>query len=500
VFRSFRVFRDSLRFKVAGFDLERFRVFCDLSSPIMTKQTSLQTALHAETEKLVGCIHCGLCLPACPTYMQVGNENDSPRGRIYLMRAVAEGRLDPASETFSRHIDLCLGCRACETACPAGVRYGFLLESARETILDLEARNKTQKRAGFQKTMLMLGLRKIFPFPERLNSAFKFSRWMRENRLIKFAYENDLVRKISRKADFALSLLMTTRPADDGETSKQGDQETKGPGGKEEEVIPNFGGVRPAAVFTGCVMEGLFKHVNDATKRVVAINNGELEEIPAQGCCGALHAHAGDIQTARQLAKQNIDAFDQFLTSDQDATIIINAAGCGALLKEYGELLKDEPRYSQRAQLFSKRVLDVTEYLAHSDMKRGAPIDRKITYDAPCHLYHAQRVTTAPQRLLAQIPGLEYVPLEGLQDCCGGAGIYNLSEPEMSEALLSDKIGKVKATGAKVLVTANPGCHMQLGAGVRMFNADCEVMHIVELLDESYRKAGFYQDVKNRQD
>ncbi len=443
--------------------------------------TNLQTALSAETEKLLGCIHCGLCLPACPTYQHLGNENDSPRGRIYLMRAVAEGRLNVASETFSRHIDLCLGCRACETACPAGVRYGFLLESAREAIIE----HGSKSGSGFQKTMLKLALRHVFPYPKRLKFVFALSRLLRDNPLVRFAFDKGIVRKVSAKADFALSLLMTTRP--ELGTRRQGESQIS----NLKSPIPN---PQSVAVFTGCVMEGLFKPANDATKRVLAANDCQLNDVETQVCCGALHAHAGEVETARQLARRNIDAFDRFLATGASATIIINAAGCGALLKEYGELLKDDPQYAERAKHFSQSVRDVTEFLAQSEIRRGAEINERVTYDAPCHLYHAQRVMTAPQSLLAAIPGLEYKQLEGMQDCCGGAGIYNLSEPEMSESLLSDKIGKVKATGAKLLVTANPGCHMQLGAGARMFDAEYRVVHIVELLDESYRRAGFYQE------
>ncbi len=455
------------------------------------QQTSLHTALGAETEKLLGCIHCGLCLPACPTYGQLGNENDSPRGRIYLMRAVAEGRLDAASDAFARHIDLCLGCRACETACPAGVRYGLLLESARETILE----QGSKKGAGFQKSMLKLALRRVFPYPTRLKFVFALSRLLRDNPLVRFVFDRGIVRKVSPKADFALSLLMTTRP--ERETGGQRDKGTGGQGGKgnPQSAIRN---PQSAAVFTGCVMEGLFKHANDATKRVLEVNDCQLNDVETQVCCGALHAHSGDIETARQLARRNLDAFERFLNSSASSTIIINAAGCGALLKEYGELLKDDPQYAERAKRFAESVRDVTEFLAQGELRRGAEVNERVTYDAPCHLYHAQRVMTAPQQILAAIPGLEYRQLEGMQDCCGGAGIYNLSEPEMSESLLADKIGKVKATGAKLLVTANPGCHMQLGAGARMFDADCRVVHIVELLDESYRRAGFYRQPDNQ--
>jgi glycolate dehydrogenase iron-sulfur subunit len=451
---------------------------------------SLQISLGAETEKLLGCIHCGLCLPACPTYQQLGNENDSPRGRIFLMRAVAEGRLNADSESFERHIDLCLGCRACETACPAGVRYGSLLESARETILE----QKTSRGSTLQKTLLKLALRHVFPYPKRLKLVFAISRFLRDNWLTRLAYRKGFARRIASKADFALSLLMTTAPAE--ATGRRGDGAT---GRYELDSSPHRpvaqSSSRPVSVFTGCVMEGLFKHVNDATKRVLAANGCELDGVEAQVCCGALHAHAGDLETARELARRNIDAFERFLATNGSATIIINAAGCGALLKEYGDLLKDDPRYADRAERFSAGVRDVTEFLASGDIRRGAEINRRVTYDAPCHLYHAQRVTAAPQRVLASIPGLEYIQMEGMQDCCGGAGVYNLSEPEMSESLLADKIGKAQATEAEILVTANPGCHMQLGAGARMFNADCRVAHVVELLDESYRKAGFYEDV-----
>ena len=463
----------------------------------MALNTSLHTALDAEMDKILGCIHCGLCLPACPTYQQVGNENDSPRGRIYLMRSVAEGRLDVQAPAFARHIDLCLGCRACETACPAGVKYGYLLEHARETI-NHEGKKKS---GGFQKLMLKLALRHVFPYPNRLKAVFTVNRWMRDNSLTKWAFKSGLVRKFSKKADFALSLLMTTAPV-------RQDEEKKGlrEAGKESASTNPHSALRtpqsvthlkPVSVFTGCVMEGLFKHANDATKRVLTVNKCQNIEVAKQVCCGALHAHSGDLETARKLARENIDAFERFLTSDHNpanpATIIINAAGCGALLKEYGELLKDDPRYAERAEHFSRHVKDATEFLGDDEIRPGAAINEAVTMDAPCHLYHAQRVMTAPQKVLTSIPGVEYRQLEGMQDCCGGAGIYNLSEPEMSEGILSDKIEKVKATGAKVLATANPGCHMQLGAGVRMFNADCQVVHVVELLDESYRKAGFYQ-------
>jgi glycolate oxidase iron-sulfur subunit len=442
--------------------------------------TTLSTVLAAETDKLLGCIHCGLCLPACPTYLQLGNENDSPRGRIYLMRAVAEGRLAADAAAFARHIDLCLGCRACETACPAGVRYGLLLESAREEV----RAHETGARQSWPQRLLWRALSKVFTDPPRLRAAFALLRFARNSSLMKLALEEGLIRDISPRLDFALALLFASTPAY--------------PPPKPQQSAPaataaHKNGNRTVTLFTGCVMEGIFAHANAATARVLAANGCAFAPVATQVCCGALHAHAGDLETARRLARQNIDAFDQAGVEGASATIIVNAAGCGALLKEYGELLKDDPAYAERARAFSARVRDVTEHLAQHGTRRGAPLGERVTFDAPCHLYHAQRVTTAPQQVLQAIPKLDYAPLAGMTDCCGGAGIYNLSEPEMSESLLADKIAKVKATGAQVLVTANPGCQMQLGAGARLFGADCRVAHVIELLDESYRRAGFYR-------
>ena len=438
----------------------------------MATQTHLQSALASETDKLLGCIHCGLCLPACPTYVQLGNENDSPRGRIYLMRAAAEGRIEPSSAAFERHIDLCLGCRACETACPAGVRYGFLLEAARE---EINAHRPKNRRRAFHERMLVLALKHLFPHPKRLRIVFSVLRFLRESSIVKLAFREGLIGSISRKDEFALSLLLSTTPSHPVTTSS-------------DSVPVNETGPL-VTLFTGCVMEGLFKHANDATARVLEVNGARLSPVTTQVCCGALHAHAGDVETSRDLARRNIDAFG---SASDGSTIIVNAAGCGAMLKEYGEILRNDPEYAARAREFSSRVRDVSEYLAAGEIRHGAAIETSVTFDSPCHLYHAQRVTTAPQRLLAAIPGLDYRVLDGMQDCCGGAGIYNITEPEMSERLLSEKIEKVKATGAEVLVTANPGCHMQLAAGVMRFGAECQVAHVVEILDESYRRAGYY--------
>jgi glycolate oxidase iron-sulfur subunit len=342
-----------------------------------------------------------------------------------------------------------------------------------------------------QKQMLKLALTKIFPYPKRLRALFALLRIVRESSLVKMAMREGLIREISPQADFALSLLLASAPAVESARNESA-----------QISAAESSDMRAVSLFTGCVMEGIFAHTNAATARVLATNNCRLVPVETQVCCGALHAHAGDLETARTLARQNIAAFEMSIAANNNLAkspspslpaIIVNAAGCGALLKEYGELLKDDPDYAARAKAFSARVRDVTEYLAQRGVRRGASLQERVTYDAPCHLYHAQRVTTAPQQLLQAIPGLDYAPLEGMADCCGGAGIYNLSEPEMSERLLAGKIAKLKATGAQMLVTANPGCQMQLGAGIRQFGADCRLAHVVELLDESYRRAGFYQ-------
>jgi glycolate oxidase iron-sulfur subunit len=452
----------------------------------------LQNALNAEMEKVLGCIHCGLCLPACPTYNQLGNENDSPRGRIYLMRAVAEGRLEPDHEKFSRHIDLCLGCRACETACPAGVSYGFLLEAARSEIL----KQNTGLALDPQKRALKTALQKIFPYPKRLGRILALTRWFRDSNLILLPLHLPPLRwlldKIVPQSHFALSLLMSSKPV--FRKAARIRKKFHGPTVSVaiDEKLPDE--PRLVTVFKGCVMDGLFRHTNEATARVLAANGCVFYPVEAQVCCGALHAHAGDVETARELARKNIDAFKAGSEAEIPATIIINSAGCGSVLKEYGELLKHDPGYAHRARLFSARVKDVSEYLAEIGVRQGAPLKERVTYDAPCHLYHAQRVTTAPQQVLqAAIPELNFTPLEGMSDCCGGAGTYNLSEPQMSERILRDKIEKVKATQAELLLTANPGCHMQLGAGARLYGAECHVAHVIELIDESYRRAGYYK-------
>jgi len=438
-----------------------------------TTRPELSGALKEEAGKLLACVHCGLCLEACPTYVHTGDENDSPRGRLYLMRAVEEGRLAADSETFTRHIDRCLGCRACESACPAGVEYGQLLEAARSDIVAAGGRRGWTSRA------LHLLLRHVWPHPARLRFAFLMARALRGSRLPRLLLASRLTRLLPQRAELALALLDSSAPARLGEGARAR-------GGFVKERDGEVG----ALLFEGCVTEGLFARVNRATSRVLDVN-GCLTVAPLrQVCCGALHAHAGDLEGARRLARQNIAAFE----SAGGLPVVTNAGGCGAMLVSYAHLLEDDSEFKERARDFSSRVRDVSLQLEATGVREGARLDdRTATYDASCHLLHGQKAHTSPLRLLGAVPGLRLVPLEGSDVCCGGAGVYNLVETELSARVLAEKLSRVGETGADVLATGNAGCHMQIGAGSRLAQLPLQVCHPVELLDESYRRAGFYE-------
>jgi glycolate oxidase iron-sulfur subunit len=462
--------------------------------------TRIAGALAAEERKLLACVHCGLCLEACPTYVHTGDENDSPRGRIYLMRAVEEGRLALDSHTFARHIDRCLGCRACESACPAGVEYGQLLEAARADIAD--GGHKT----GWTSRALRLALRHVWSRPARLRLAFKLARLMRDSRLPQLLLASKLTKLLPSRVELALALLDSSRPsrpreegahardagAADGGGVKSSEGGTHAPRARDEEAD---GRSSTALLFEGCVTEGLFARVNRATARVLAANGCGVSAPHGQVCCGALHAHAGDLEGARRLARRNVDAFE---SEGGAAAVVTNAGGCGAMLASYAHLLAGDAEYAARARDFGARVRDVSQQLAASGVRRaGATLDdgaAAVTYDASCHLLHGQKAATEPLRVLGAVGGVRLVPLEGADVCCGGAGVYNLLETSLASRVLAEKLGRVRETGAEVLATGNPGCHMQLGAGARLAGLALRVVHPVELLDESYRRAGLYDD------
>lgn len=446
----------------------------------------LKTTLDKESDKLLACVHCGLCLPTCPTYNQLGNENDSPRGRLYLMRAVAEEKID-ISPTYHKHLDLCLGCRACETVCPSGVNFGHLLESARAEMVETKP-EKLDWWTRVKNFFVGLVLKQVFTRKWLLNLVWATLKALQRSGLVSLLLKSGFFKYLPA-IEFALSLLDKAESqlpkAKELLTDKNGliSNFTKGYDNNED-----FKLAYQVAQFTGCIMEGLFTETNRATTRVLS-NNGCLVEIPStQVCCGALHAHSGFHKTAVMLAKANIDSFMP-VTSKNDFPIIVNAAGCGAMMKDYGRLLADDPIYRERAKAFSARVKDVSEFLATIDLRKASPINRKITYDAPCHLYHGQAVRQQPIDLLKKIPGAEFIPLVGAETCCGSAGIYNLTHPTMARELLKEKIENIKKTTAEILVTGNPGCAMHIGAGLQLAGENTLLLHPVELLDLAYQLA-----------
>jgi glycolate oxidase iron-sulfur subunit len=444
--------------------------------------STLTSALAREQEKILACVHCGLCLEACPTYVVTSDENDGPRGRIYLMRAVEEGRLANTSNAFRTHIDRCLGCRACEAACPAGVEYGHLLEAARAEIT-----RATKKPTGVYRLMKFV-LRHVWLKPARLRAAFVFARLLRDSGLPRLLLKTNIPRELSTQFQFGLALLEASRGSN-GRNSDKGAGEM--PAYRSQDAAALNGA--QVQLFKGCVTEGLFKRVNDATARVMQVNGCAVQVPEQQICCGALHAHAGDLEGARELARQNIEAFDGDLNTGHPPSIVTNAGGCGAMLVSYAHLLADDPKYAERAKQFSARVRDIGQQLETIGFRNGANIGyERTTYDASCHLLHGQRATDASLQMLWAIPDLKFAHLNESEVCCGGAGVYNLLEPELSRAVLDEKLKHINESGAEVLTTGNPGCHMQIAAGAKLVGMNLRVCHPVELLDESYARAGFY--------
>lgn len=439
----------------------------------ITPITNITAALAAEEQKLLACIHCGLCLEACPTYVATGNENDGPRGRLYLMRAVAEGRLENTSTAFRTHIDRCLGCRACEQACPAGVVYGELLEASREELL------KAQPKTDLTNKLLQFALRHVWLSPLRLRLFFGATRLFRDLGLARLLLRSRIARMISPRAEFAMALVESSRPIFQTRT---------------ETGIKSKPSSEAVMLFKGCVGEGLFSRVNRATRRVLQANGSNVVAPEKQVCCGALHAHAGDLEGARDLARKNLAAFAQ-----SDAPIVTNAGGCGAMLTTYGHLLANDATLAETARRFSARVRDVSQQLATREMRCGeSPVDKDeyVAYDLSCHLLYGQKAGDASSKMLRSIHGLNVGELDGAERCCGAAGIYNLLQPELSQQVLNEKLKAIEAAEADIVVTGNAGCQMQIGAGARLGQMGVQVCHPIELVDESYARAGFYDNGK----
>jgi glycolate oxidase iron-sulfur subunit len=416
-------------------------------------------------ELLQRCVHCGFCLPTCPTYAVLGVEMDSPRGRIRLMETVWQGRVDVTSDPFEQHMYGCLDCRACETACPSGVEFGKLMEGARSQI------EAARPRSLPERLVRVLAFHVLLPRPAVLGTFAHFS--VLSKRLGAAA----VLRAIGTRVTLARRLAALLDLVPDRASSRALPAMYTARGTRRGRV----------ALFTGCVMRAAFADTNAATARVLSRNGFEVVVPQEQTCCGALHAHAGERVDARVLARRNI-AWLEGLEVD---AFIVNAAGCGAALKEYGWLLKDDPAWSERAARFASRVKDAGEFLGDAGLAVApGPLPARVAYDDPCHLLHGQRIREQPRALLAAIPELRMMPLTEADWCCGSAGTYNVTQPELSAKLLERKIGHITSSGAEMLVTANPGCQMQIAAGLRAAGAPVTVVHLMDLLDRAYAASG----------
>ncbi|VAX42451.1 Glycolate dehydrogenase, iron-sulfur subunit GlcF [hydrothermal vent metagenome] len=417
--------------------------------------------MTVEYDKLLACIHCGLCTSACPTYLETGNENDSPRGRIHLMRAVIDNRI-PLDNKVARHLDLCLDCRACETACPSGVQYGELIEPFRSDMHKQKEITTGGAVSGWFRALFLLGL---FPYPARLRFALfpmRIMQWTRLDRVIDFFRIMKLfpqpIQRMYRMLPKQLS------------RSKRYFERYDAIGERRATV----------ALFTGCVSSVISPQTNQATIDVLRHNGCDVIIPSKQTCCGAIHFHNGAEEKAGQFAKANVAAFP---FNEVDA-VITNVAGCGAMLKEYHQFPN-----------FTKKVMDISEFLIQ--LKVIPPkkeVVAKVTYHDACHLCHAQSIRNQPRELLQMIPGIELVPLGESDICCGAAGSYNLSEPEMSDRLAARKKKHILKTEAKIVASANIGCTMQIDATLRHAGEEIQVLHPVELLAQSYAEECYVEE------
>jgi glycolate oxidase iron-sulfur subunit len=392
-------------------------------------------------------------------------ERSSPRGRIWLIRAVSEGMLDIRDETFQEEMALCLNCRACEAVCPSGVQYGELVEGARAQILKVDppARStRLAQRAAFDG---------LFASPVRFRAASSALRMYQKSGAQSAVRKSGLLGRFGLESQEAMLPELSTDFLIPGKERWSAQGERRG----------------TVALLAGCIMSTAYADIHRATARVLARNGWDVVVAPEQGCCGALAVHAGDFEAGRKMARRNIDAFD----NSEYIAVVANAAGCGASMKEYDYLLRDDPAYAERARLFVTKMQDVTEFLANEGLQvQPGALEVTVTYQEPCHLVHAQRISMQPRELLLSIPGLELIEMPESSLCCGSAGIYNITQPEMSRSLLERKLNNAATTGAPMIVSANPGCMLQLQAGVQQRGWNLEVVHIMTLLDRAYGGAG----------
>ncbi|HZC99269.1 MAG TPA: heterodisulfide reductase-related iron-sulfur binding cluster [Actinomycetes bacterium] len=418
---------------------------------------------HPPDHKLIGdCVHCGFCLPTCPTYVLWGEEMDSPRGRIYLMEVGLDG--EPLDSDMATHFDRCLGCMACVTSCPSGVQYDKLIEATRQQVERRHPRSRGER--AFR--ALIFGL---FPHPGRLRVLRGPLRLYRRSGLQRLLHRSGLVRRLPAGLQAMERLL-----PDPGRAAPVG------------EVTPAQGQPRHrVGMLTGCIQRVFFPHINAATARVLAAEGCEVVAPARQRCCGALSMHSGREAEAQRYARAMIDTFE---AAGVDA-VVANVAGCGSSMKEYGHLLRDDPAYAERAAAFSAKVRDLSELLAEiGPVAERHPLEMSVAYHDACHLAHAQGIRAQPRQTLAAVPGLELREIADSEICCGSAGVYNLLQPEAATQLGERKAANVLATGADLLVTSNPGCMLQLGASLEARATSLRMAHVAEVLDASIRGLG----------
>ncbi|MBP1931242.1 (Fe-S)-binding protein [Ammoniphilus resinae] len=443
----------------AEMKLEDFKPACESNA---TKNGLLS---KFNMDEILNCMHCGFCLPACPTYRQTGLESYSPRGRIALMKGVAKEQL-PIDAEFEKNMFACLGCRACETACPAGVPYGSLIETAREVVVENE--KQTNPKHVFVKNLVF---KQLFPHPKRMKLLGTALWAAQASGLQSLAAKTGLMRILPREmAEMQQAVDQIASPRE-----RKSRQTRMNPEGNKAYTV---------GMFTGCIMDVMFYETNQATAKLLSKAGCEIYFVEEQACCGALHAHSGEMPGAVELAKRNIEAFEK---ANVDY-IVNNAGGCGAALKEYHHWFHDDPEWMERALRFVSKVRDANELLAElPPLTFNKPLNARITYQDSCHLAHGQGVRNQPRSLLRSIPGVEFVELKNADSCCGSAGIYNLTNFDMSMDILDDKMEHVKNTKAHYIVTSNPGCLLQMKQGIHRAGLDgqMEAVHIMDLLSRA---------------
>ncbi|MBT2689794.1 (Fe-S)-binding protein [Bacillus sp. ISL-47] len=410
------------------------------------------------------CVQCGYCLPACPTYKTMKKETHSPRGRINLVKMAAEGKI--SIDKLMEPIDLCLGCRACERVCPTNVQYGAILESAKEVL----QQKKTQKMSYTGKTVKNMVYNQFFPKKQNLTMAGHLLWFYQKTGLKSVAHSTGLINILPEN----LAAFDNVIPAVPSPAARKRRLQILKPNGEVKYRV---------AFFTGCVMDAVFHKINDLSMKLLQAGGCEVTIIPEQTCCGALHSHSGEVNLAKELAKKNIGAFEN-VTYDY---LINNAGGCGAMLNEYGHLLKDEPEWKNRADKFALKSIDISVLLSKLELPLKKEIDKIATYQPSCHMKNVQKVDKEPLALMSSIKGLSIRRMENEDMCCGSAGVYNIVNYKESMKILDEKMIDMKKTAPHVIVTTNPGCLLQMKLGIdrEKMNEKTEAVHLVELLAES---------------